>query len=203
MPDRYVERAKENMGALERLFSGLPGIQGYREKELRRDADSRLRETIARDLTDQQQRLNSIQRTLMSGGLTHLDDVDRLITRLQTLADQVRAASEGYAGLFDAVKVQDEQLRALHSFDVALAGRVAVLQNDIDELQEAASSGDDDLIRRSVSAIDSTLHDLSATFERRRSAILDTDLLMDTDIVPDVDEETLEKASAESTQTNA
>ena len=101
MPDRYVERAKENMGALERLFSGLPGIQGYRDKELRRDADSRLRETIARDLSDQQQRLSSIQRTLMSGGLTHLDDVDRLITRLQTLADQVRAASEGYAGLFE------------------------------------------------------------------------------------------------------
>ena len=99
--------------------------------------------------------------------------------------------------------MRDEELRALHSFDVALAGRVAVLQNDIDELQEAASNGDDELIRRAVSAIDNTLNDLSATFERRRSAILDTDLLLDTTVVPDVDDETLEKASAESTRTNA
>ncbi len=203
MPDQYVETAKENMGALERLFSGLPGVRGYREKELRRDADSRLREMMARDLNDQQQRLSIIQRTLMSGGLTWLDDVDRLITRLQTLTDQVRAASEGYAGLFDAVKVQDEQLRALHSFDVALAGRVAVLQNDIDELQEAASNGDNDSIGRAVSAIDETLRDLASTFERRRSAILNTDLLMDTTLVPEVDEETLDKAENESTQANA
>ena len=31
-----IEKAKAAQGALERTFAGLPGIKGYKEKELRR-----------------------------------------------------------------------------------------------------------------------------------------------------------------------
>ena len=53
MSDQFVEQAKANQGALERLFKGLPGIRGYADKELRRDADKRLREQLALQLTEQ------------------------------------------------------------------------------------------------------------------------------------------------------
>lgn len=111
MSEQFVEQAKANMGAIERLLKGLPGISGYVNKELRRDADKRLRELIAGHITEQKQQLFALQKQLLSsGGLRWLDDVDQNIQKLQTLADRIRTASYGYAGLFDAVKIGEEQL---------------------------------------------------------------------------------------------
>ena len=47
MTDQFVDFAKSQMGAVERLLKGLPGIGGYIDKDLRRDADKRVRESIA------------------------------------------------------------------------------------------------------------------------------------------------------------
>ena len=47
MSDQFVDFAKSQMGAIERLLKGLPGISGYVDKELRRDADKRVRDSIA------------------------------------------------------------------------------------------------------------------------------------------------------------
>jgi hypothetical protein len=43
-----VDKAKAAMGGLERVVSGLPGIKGYREKDMRREADKQVRESLAR-----------------------------------------------------------------------------------------------------------------------------------------------------------
>ena len=45
-----VEKGKAEMGSVERLISRLPGIKGYREKELRRAADKQVRDGLARKL---------------------------------------------------------------------------------------------------------------------------------------------------------
>ena len=63
------------MDAVEHLIKGLPGVSGYVDKELRRDADKRLRMMIAETLEAQKQRLFDIQKRLLSGGgLRWLDD---------------------------------------------------------------------------------------------------------------------------------
>lgn len=82
MTDQYVQHAEDTMGALERVIKGLPGIEGYVDKELQRDADSRLRKTIVAELDVQKQRLFDIQTVLMkNGGLCSLDDVDSAIQK--------------------------------------------------------------------------------------------------------------------------
>src|SRR3954471_19695957 len=132
MSDQYVEAAKANMGALERLLKGLPGIRGYVDKELRRDADKRLRDLIALQLEEQKQALLALQNKLLKGGgLAWLDDVDGAVQKLQTLIDRIKTASYGYAGLFDAVKIREQELDALNKFDVALAGRVVAVENAV------------------------------------------------------------------------
>jgi hypothetical protein len=61
MSDQFVDAAKERMGAIERLLKGLPGIRGYVDKEMRRDADKRLRELIAQELEVQKQALLEVR----------------------------------------------------------------------------------------------------------------------------------------------
>jgi hypothetical protein len=176
MSDRFVEQAKANMGALERLLKGLPGISGYVDKELRRDADKRLRELLALQLTEQKQALFTIQKQLLSsGGLRWLDDVDQVIQKLQTLTDRIRTASYGYAGLFDAVKIGEDQLAALHQFDADLATQVAAIGAMLPRLQAAVTSNES--LQPILQELTQAVTEMDTLFNRRREAVLSPDLL--------------------------
>lgn len=114
MSDQFVEKAKDNMGTIERLLKGLPIIRGYVDKELRREADYRLRQTIAAGAGKRKTACTISRKELLKGGgLLYMDDLDNAVTRLQKLADRVKTASYGFAGLLDAVKIQEDQLNAL------------------------------------------------------------------------------------------
>jgi hypothetical protein len=176
MSDQFVDATKERMGAIERLLKGLPGIKGYVDKELRRDADKQTRMLLAQQLELEKQDLLAVQRTLLnSGGLMWLDDVDQAVTKLQTLADRIKTASYGYAGLFDAVRIREEQLNALNKFDQAMAARTVDIRMAIDNLGKAANgSGDIGDATRKLTAL---LADLNNLYSKRYEAMLSPQLL--------------------------
>jgi hypothetical protein len=164
------------MGAIERLLKGLPGIRGYVDKEMRRDADKRLRELIAQELEVQKQALLEVQRMLLEGkGLLWLDNIDQAVQKLQILTDRIKTASYGYAGLFDPVRIREEALDALHRFDQALANRVVDVKMAIANLRKAVSEGGDigDATRKLVDL----LADLNNLYSKRHEAILSPGLL--------------------------
>jgi|GEM_PF-160750 len=160
------------------LLRGLPGVRGYVEKELRRDADRRLRRMIANELSEDKIGLLNVQQQLLrEGGLKWLDEVDGAIQKLQILIGRVQTASQGYAGLFDAVRILDEQLEALHKFDVALAENVSELSDIIEKL--SASVGNDDAIPGAIQEVISVITELNVLVQKRYEAVLDPDLLKD------------------------
>jgi hypothetical protein len=176
MSDQFVDAAKERMGAIERLLKGLPGIRGYVDKELRRDADKRLRELIAQELEVQKQALLEVQRMLLEGnGMLWLDNVDRAVQKLQILTDRIKTASYGYAGLFDPVKIREEALDALHRFDQALANRVVDVKMAISTLRKAVSEGGD--IGDATRKLTDLLAELNDLYGKRHEAILSPGLL--------------------------
>jgi hypothetical protein len=130
------------MSDLEKLAAKIPGYRGYKEKEVRREADKLLRDHVYRVLSEQRRRVEDIQTNL---GLDQIEEVERLgraRRRLQTLADTVHTAAYGYAGLFDAVKVQEEQLDALYSFDNNLLAESDSIVEAVDSLQAAVDRGE-------------------------------------------------------------
>jgi hypothetical protein len=186
MSDQFVDTAKERMGAIERLLTGLPGIRGYVDKELRRDADKRLRELIAQELDVQKQALLEVQRMLLEGGgLLWLDNIDQAVQKLQILSDRIKTASYGYAGLFDPVKVREEALDALHRFDQAMAHRVVDLKMAILGLRQAVSEGGD--IGAATRKLTDLLVDLNNLYTKRHEAILSPGLLETPGYVSDVE----------------
>lgn len=127
--------------SLERLVANIPGYKGYKDKEMRRDADKLLRMHIARQFDEQRRRMSDLQMQLVSTGqLELLDDLDRALQKLQMLIDRIKTASYGYAGFFDAVKVKEPQLDALYDFDNSLLDHVAAVSKSIDELTAAMST---------------------------------------------------------------
>ncbi len=187
--DEVVEQAKAQMGAVERVLKGLPIIRDYVDKELRREADRRLRETIAQRLEAQKQQLYDLQqRLLRSGGLRHLDEVDNAVQRLQTLIDRVKHASSGYAGLFDMTRIREEQLRALYRFDRALAQRTEEVRQAIQRLREAVQA--DEGINQAIDALSDKVAELNRLLDQRSAAVENPELLQE-EIAPEVGPEWL------------
>lgn len=200
MSNPFVDKAKANMGAVERLLKGLPIIRGYVDKELRRDADYRLRQTIVEALSTEKQRVYALQQKLLrSGGLRYLDDVDAVVQKLQTLADRIATASYGYAGLFNAVRIEEDQLDALHRFDVALAERSYEVAEGVDELERAIGKGNTG-VEEAVADLSDKLIELNRLFDQRHRAVDDPDLLAGD--APNVSEDWLKAADQYGTESS-
>lgn len=160
------------LDGLEKLATKIPGYSGYKEKELRREADKLLRDHLARQLNAERRRLLDVQNTLISAGMLDLiDDVDDLTTRLQTLADRVQHASYGYAGFFDAVKVKEEQLDALYNFDNAMVTRVDEIQAGIEALAQAIEQREKTALNQAIASLRDLLRELNDLFLQRKEAI--------------------------------
>ena len=117
---------------LEKLADKIPGISGYREREARRETDRRLREYLARRLEEGRESLQGLRRALLDGGeIGRLDDVGRLDGTLQRAAASLLYADAGYSGLFDQVKIREEELDRIYAYDEALLGSVQELSDSL------------------------------------------------------------------------
>lgn len=140
MTDLY-EQISADRGTIESFLGKIPGYKGYKEKEMRREADKLLRDALVRRLEEQWRRLPDVQKMLLSGGqIQWLDDIEGATIKLQTLIDLIKTASYGYAGFFDAVRVKEDELDQLYQFDLALDANVGEITEAIDALATAAMS---------------------------------------------------------------
>src|SRR6476469_9985091 len=125
-----------------RVANMIPGYTGYQDKERRREADKELRMFLARRFREQHAALARTQQQLArSRHLEAIGEVDRLGGVLQRFIDKLETASQGYAGLFDPVKVQEPELDQLHTFDAALTSQLQQVTDDVAAIGAAAQQG--------------------------------------------------------------
>jgi hypothetical protein len=136
--DRILDKAREGQNLLEKIANLIPGFKGYREKELRRDADRLQREYLASRLDECKKPLNDISAAVSrSGNLDVINDIETARKRLDKVANRIRYADRGYAGFFDAIKVKEDALERVYQFDLGLLVGVEEIQL---AAQQAASA---------------------------------------------------------------
>jgi hypothetical protein len=125
---------------LERLARLVPGMGSYQDKESRREADKRLRSTLADRLDGARTAVEGVIDGLQTEGhLEHLDRLGRLERKLHKAADSIRFASYGFSGVFDAVKIDEARLDRLYAFDIALAESVSSIVETAERLKAIPS----------------------------------------------------------------
>jgi len=161
---------REDQDVFGKLLGKIPGFKGYFDREQRRAADKLLRETTAARYEEQWRRISGLQRDLISqGGLAYVDDLEGAAIKLRQFIDRVRNASYGYAGFFDAVKVNSEELEKLYQYDLWMLSLVEEIGRAIDNVE--ASMGTEGLpasIRHLTSLAQSSVE----AFQKRSEAIL-------------------------------
>jgi hypothetical protein len=122
------------------------------------------------------------QQMARSRHLESIGEVDRLSGMLQRFIDKLETATQGYAGLFDPVKVDTPQLDQLYTFDAALTDEMQKVTDNIAAVSAAAQQGPGPApgataaaapdLPTALSALSATLDELLRTWNHRNEVIL-------------------------------
>jgi len=165
------ERVTGDQDVFKKLASYIPGFNGYIERQNRRAADKLLRETVAARFEEQWKRTSAIQTDMISQGMIALiDDMERAAIQLRTFTDKIRTASYGYSGLFDAVKINEEELAQLYAFDNAFFDIAEQVGRALDNID--ASIGDEDGLKAAIRHLTTLAGQAVETFNRRNEVFM-------------------------------
>lgn len=135
------DRVVSQQDIFKKILSKIPGFKGYFERADRRSADKLLREMISDHYQTQWTRLSGIQRDLVNAGkIELLDDIEIASVKMRTFIDKVKTAAYGYAGFFDAVKVNEEELTQIYQYDLTLLSMLDSITAAIDNLEASLDS---------------------------------------------------------------
>lgn len=155
---------------LENLAYLVPGYRGYKEKELRREEDARLRGRVLAKL--------QVLRKLIEERLARLtertlaaeaEQLDRRLRRVESVADAVRYAPYGFSGFFDVDQVREKTLDRLLEADL-------LLFQDLDEAVEHLEAAP--FPPRSRPALNAFLDELDTDLDRIEARLVTRDKIL-------------------------
>ncbi len=165
-----LQQVTDDQDPIKKILNKVPGFSGYIERQSRRDADKLLRETIAQRFEELWQRVSNLQRDLLSsGGLMYVDDMENAAIKLRTFADRIRTASYGHSSLFEAVKINEEELAQLYAYDNAMLDLVEQVGAALDNVE--ASIGTEGL-PAAIRHLTALARECVTVFDKRREVIL-------------------------------
>ncbi|MDZ4160043.1 MAG: hypothetical protein U1B80_09675 [Anaerolineaceae bacterium] len=164
-----LDRVRGSQDIFTMILSKVPGFRGYIERESRRDADKLLRITIADRFEEQWKRISGIQRELISqGAIESAGSLEAPALKMRQFIDRVRTAAYGYAGFFDSIKINEEELARLYNHDLSLLESAAGIMNAVNNVE--ASIGTDGFAA-SVRYLTTTAQDCVESFNRRAETL--------------------------------
>ena len=170
--DVYTQ-AKGEMRLSERILAAIPGFHGYKEKELRRESDKLIRNHLYRKLRGMKNDLRTVAQKLADRRwLDVLQDIDRLVAKVERVSQKVNHASYGYAGFFDVVKVKEDNLDRMIEFDNNLIGDVDSLTADVDAFRAEVTNGEAKNAKERIQSIVDKLDSFEETLDKRQEVIL-------------------------------
>lgn len=163
-------KVSSDLDPLKKIASKIPGFSGYMERQSRRDSDKLLRETIAKRFEELWGRVSALQRDFISQGeIETIDDLETAAIKLRTFADRVRRATRGYSSLFEAVKINEDELAQIYEYDASMLDLVDEVGRAIDNVE--ASTGSDGL-PASIRHLVSVARQCVEVFDRRDEVVI-------------------------------
>jgi len=170
LQDQIFGKVTGDMDIFKKILSKVPGFSGYMERQSRRDSDKLLRDTIFKRFRELEDRVSSLQRDLLSSGdIALLDDIERSAIKLRTFADRVRTAPRGYSSLFEAVKINEDELAKLYQYDASLLDKVDEVGRAIDNIQSSVGT---DGLKAAIRNLETVSNDCIQAYDRREEVVV-------------------------------
>jgi hypothetical protein len=169
--DEFFQKVTSQQDPFKRLGSLIPGFKGYIERQNRREADKLLRDTVARRFDEQWKRASQIQVDMVSQGMiAYVDDMERAALQLRTFIDKISTAPRGYSGLFDAVKINEQELEAIYQYDAAFFDLADQVGRALDHVE--ASLSDEAALPAAIRNVTTLARTAVETYNRRSEVVI-------------------------------
>jgi len=167
-----IERVQESERPLERLMLDLPGFRGYKLREERREADRIVRSYVYDSLEHSRDDLMSSFQMLIDNKLGELvEPMNRLVAKLDRVAEKINRASYGYAGFFDSVRVEEPDLDRMLAYDTQLVDLARKFSEMTTLFRSNLTQKKFDDARNSQLQLDDAIGGLELAFDRRKAII--------------------------------
>ena len=150
----------------------LPGFRGYKLKEQRREADRIVRSYVYDSLEHSRDDFMLSLQTLTDNKLNELvEPMNRLVAKLDRVAQKINHASYGYAGFFDSVRIEEPDLDRMLAYDTQLVDLARKFSELTKSFRSNLTQNKFDDARTSQQQLDGSLGSLELAFDQRKSVV--------------------------------
>jgi len=150
----------------------VPGFRGYKIREQRREADRIVRSYVYDSLEHSRDDLMSSFQTLTDNKLSELiEPMNRLVAKLDRVAEKINRASYGYAGFFDSVRIEEPDLDRMLAYDTQLVDLARKFSDMTALFRNNLTQNEFDDARNSQLQLDGGIGGLELAFDQRKSVI--------------------------------
>ena len=168
--DDFFTKLTSMQDPFKKLASYIPGFKRYMERQTRRDADKVLRDTVARRFDEQWKRASQIQTDMVGNGqIAYVDDMEKAAIKLRTFIDKISTAPRGYSGLFDAVKINENELEKIYQFDAGFFDLAEQVARALDNVE--ASLADEAALPAAIRNVTSIARLAVETYNKRSEVV--------------------------------
>lgn len=168
--EKIYSKVTEDIDPFKKIVNKVPGFEGYIERQKRRDSDKLIREFIFDHFRELEGRVSRLQRDFIrEGEIKYVDDLEATAIKLRTFADRIKTAQRGYAGLFDAVKINQEELNQIYEYDASMLDFVDEINHAIDNVESSVGT---DGLPASIRHLETKAEESVQAFDQRESVIL-------------------------------
>lgn len=168
--EKIYSKVTEDIDPFKKIVNKVPGFEGYIERQKRRDSDKLIREFIFDHFRELEGRVSRLQRDFIrEGEIKYVDDLEATAIKLRTFADRIKTAQRGYAGLFDAVKINQEELSQIYEYDASMLDFVDEINHAIDNVESSVGT---DGLPASIRHLETKAEESVQAFDQRESVIL-------------------------------
>lgn len=158
----------KNRSLVERIGQYIPLYRGYKQKNLRRDEDRAVRETVARVLAGSKTDLANAARATV-GDLNAMRDMERVRSKVDHYYADVKKAVNGYSAFHNSVKILESELDAVVTWDAKLIDDAHTLKEETERLRSVADSDGD--IKAPLRDIEATVDALFDAYRERENVM--------------------------------
>jgi uncharacterized protein YdhG (YjbR/CyaY superfamily) len=167
-----LQKIGEDEQLLEKIMLAVPGFRGYKAKEQRREADKIVRDYLHSRLQEARNALQDIYQAVAESKIPEaLHPIDRLTAIFDRVSEKVHHASYGYAGFFDATKIDEDDLDRMISFDTQLVDGAKGLAQRVQAFKDEVQAGKFDNLEAYESELRKTVEGFETTFDQRKDVM--------------------------------